>query len=86
LTDAWIALKQPNDTARAANPGYTFDTSTNAMTAASAGAHIVNRIDRLFYTTSRIQAMDMSVIGTKAYAANAWPSDHYGIVTNLRLP
>src|SRR5689334_15982505 len=70
LTDAWITLKQRNEAERVANPGYTFDTSTNAMTAASAGCTIINRIDRLFYSSDRITPTSFDIIGTKPFAPN----------------
>jgi hypothetical protein len=73
MTDAWISLKQRTEAECTANPGYTFDTSTNAMTASSAGCTIINRIDRLFYTADRITPTSMNIIGTKPYAAGAWP-------------
>jgi hypothetical protein len=65
------------------NPGYTFDTETNAMTKANNDMSDRSRIDRIILRSETIIPTAIEMIGNKSIGnektLNIFPSDHYGL-------
>jgi endonuclease/exonuclease/phosphatase family metal-dependent hydrolase len=75
--DVWVNLMGID------NPGYTFDSGTNAMTRANSDATDRARIDRIILHSQTIIPTNIDILGMKSIGNEEhlpiFPSDHYGL-------
>lgn len=78
--DAWDVVGR--------EPGWTVDTDVNEMRYRHAGTEKRVRIDRVLVRSDRSRPVRADLVGTRPIRDEAppiWPSDHFGVVVELRL-